>query len=109
MEKYLLKFVLPEIVTSHFTITAVQELGDISSKTMFLDIYLEEKNQLPEGLDSSLYESKGFSSSSRIQDFSIRGKAVFLNIKRRRWRHKQTNHQVTKDLSIVSAGSRISK
>ena len=80
METSFYNFILPEVITEHFDITNVQELGDIKSKQVYLEIFLEEKNILPPGIESSEYESKGFSSSSRIQDFPIRGKAVYLNV-----------------------------
>ena len=97
------------MVTEYFDIICIQELGEIKTQKVHLEIFLEEKNILPPEIESSEYESKGFSSSSRIQDFPIRGKAVYLNVKRRRWRHKISKKQLTKDLSIVSEGSKISK
>ena len=109
MEKSFYKFILPEVITEYFDIISIQELGEIKTKEVHLEIFLEEKNILPPGIEPLEYESKGFSSSSRIQDFPIRGKAVYLNVKRRRWRHKQSKKQITKDLSIVSEGSKISK
>ena len=109
LEKDFYKFILPDVITEYFDIISVQELGEIKTKKVHLEIFLEEKNILPPGFEPSQYESKGFSSSSRVQDFPIRGKGVYLNIKRRRWRNKQSKQQITKDLSIVSEGSKISK
>ena len=109
LEQAFYKFILPEVITEYFDIISVQELGEIKTQSVHLEVFLEERNILPPGIESSEYESKGFSSSSRVQDFPIRGKAVYLNIKRRRWRHKQSKKQITKDLSIVSEGSKISK
>ena len=109
MKKDFHKFILPEVITEYFDIIGVQELGEIKTKKVYLEIFLEEKNILPPEIEASEYESKGFSSSSHIQDFPIRGKAVYLNVKRRRWRNKQSKKQISKDLSIVSEGSKISK
>jgi len=76
---------------------------------MVLEIHLEEKNYLPAGYESGLYESKGFSLPSRIQDFPIRGKAVYLMIKRRRWRHKQTKKGLVSDYRFIAEGSRLTQ
>jgi hypothetical protein len=60
MDKDLIGYFLPEELLEKFTITKVEELGEVSHKRMILQIDLEEKNQLPSGYDSSKYESKGF-------------------------------------------------
>ncbi len=86
----LLGFILPQDLLVYFDIIHFQELGDISVKKDCLHIYLEEKSQLPNGYLPSEFESKGFNNSTRIQDFPIRGKAVYLHIKTRRWRDKKT-------------------
>ena len=109
MEIGLISYILPTELLSHFEITSVQELGELASKKMILEIHLEEKNKLPSGYFSKDYESKGFSSESRIQDFPIRGKAVYLVIKRRRWRHKETKKEITSDYSFIAEGSKITK
>jgi hypothetical protein len=69
---------------------------------------LEEKNFLPPGYSNDCYESKGFSSSSRVQDFPIRGKAVYLIIKKRRWRDKATKKEIIQnDYSFIAEGSKL--
>jgi hypothetical protein len=110
MDKELLKYFLPEELLKHFTITKVEELGEVSSKRMYLQIDLEEKNILPTGYDESQYESKGFFPVKQIQDFPIRGKAVYLSIKRRRWRHKENKSEIIhNDFSQFPAGLKITK
>ena len=109
MELDILKHFLPEQLLEYFTIIEITELGDIKTKKMIFEIKLEEKNQLPSGYLHKDYESKGFSSSSRIQDFPIRGKALYLVIKRRRWRNKQSKKQVTRDYSFIADGSKLTK
>lgn len=77
---------------------------------MYLQITLEEHNTIPKGYDSSLYESKGFYPATTIQDFPIRGKAVYLVIKRRRWRHKeQKNEVIHNDYSFIAEGSKLTQ
>ena len=110
MEKELLGYLLPEGLLEYFTITSVEELGDISTKRMVLQIELEEINILPTGYDPSMYESKGFYPIKIIQDFPIRGKAVYLAIKRRRWRHKERKNEVIhNDYSLVADGSKLTQ
>jgi hypothetical protein len=77
---------------------------------MVLQIALEEINSLPGGYDPEAYESKGFYPVTLIQDFPIRGKAVYLALKRRRWRHKlHRNEVIHNDYSIIAEGSRITE
>lgn len=108
MHLELLEVVLPQDLLSYFDIVHFKELGDISNKKDCFHIYLEEKNTLPQGYSRSDYESKGFSSSKQVQDFPIRGKAVYLHIKTRRWRDKQTkSKEIRNNYSFVAEGSKL--
>jgi hypothetical protein len=49
----------------------------------------------------------GFYEELTIQDFPLRGKSVFLHIKRRRWRDKQTGEAVHRNWNLVAQGSRM--
>jgi len=100
---------LPEGLLTHFDLIKVQDLGDISSKQMLYHIYLIEKNELPKGYNRLNYESKGFYQSKTIQDFPIRGQAVYLIIRRRRWRHKTTKKEIKSDYSFIAAGSKLTQ
>jgi len=109
LETVFLKEVLPSILWNHFTLVSYQKLGNILTKQMELEIHLDEKNNLPHGYGSSEYESKGFLPSSRIQDFPIRGQAVYLVIRRRRWRDKETKKEIKNDYSFIAEGSKITQ
>lgn len=110
MKKELLGYFLPEGLLKYFTITSVDELGEISTKRMVLQIELEEINTIPTGYDPAIYESKGFYPIKVIQDFPIRGKAVYLAIKRRRWRNKERKNEVIhNDYSLVADGSKLTQ
>jgi transposase len=88
----------------------VKDLGEVSSKEMFYEIHLEENNTIPAGYDSGQYESKGFYTEVTIQDFPIRGKAVYLVIRRRRWRHKNNPADIIRnDYSFVAVGSKLTQ
>jgi len=105
LEKEIISNFLPEGLLAHFSITEVLLLGDVADKKMFFEIYLEEENEILGGYDKSQYESKGFTEIT-IQDFPIRGKAVYLKIKRRRWRHKQRPKEIIRnDFSFVAEGA----
>jgi hypothetical protein len=110
MDAEIAKFFLPEDLLKYFNITKIEELEGGSIKEKRIQIELEEKNQIPEGYDGSQYESKGFTPALIIQDFPIRGKAVYLSIKRRRWRNKENKNEVIQnDYSIVAEGSKLTK
>ncbi len=47
--------------------------------------------------------------SNLIQDFPLRGKAVYLRIKKRRWRHKVTKEIIKRDFSFVADGSKFTQ
>ena len=108
LEKETLSLIFPPELLSHFEIVLAHELGHVEAKEDFIEIIFEEKNVLPQGVDPSLYESKGFY-SKQIQDFPLRGKAVFLRVKRRIWRHKITKETITNDFTFLAEGSKFTK
>ena len=109
MDKALISNFLPEGLLLHFAIIELLVLGDVSSKKMFFEIHLEEHNEILGSYDKTQYELKGFTEIT-IQDFPIRGKAVYLKIKRRRWRHKdRPNEIIRNDFSFVAEGSGFTK
>lgn len=105
MDKEIVSNFLPEGLLAHFSISDLLMLGDVASKKMFFEIHLEEHNEILGDYDKAQYESKGFTEIT-IQDFPIRGKAVYLKIKRRRWRHKERPNEIIRnDFSFVAEGS----
>ena len=109
----LLSTFLPSGLLDHFEIKGFKELlvkdpNDGLEPGLYL--YLEEKNQLPDSYDSELYESKGFLSETIIQDFPIRGKALYLVVKRRRWRLKSDPNVVIRgDYSFIAEGVKLTQ
>lgn len=99
----LLKLFLPELLIEHFEITTIKQEGET------LHLYFEEQNKPPIEHDSKSLLSKGFHDEITVQDFPLRGKKVFLHIKRRRWIEKQTNNIVQRDWNLVAKGSRITE
>jgi len=109
MEISLLQEFLPSLLLESFTVVSYHKLGNVQTKKMEFIIYLDEQNELPTGYSKTDYESKGFLPSSLVQDFPIRGQAVYLKIRRRRWRHKLTQKEITGDYSFIAEGSRLTQ
>ena len=109
MEKQLIELVLPEGLLDYFEVEAVKT-GVNSEEEPSLRIYLTEKNIIPKGYDASEYESKGFFDPKTISDFPIRGRFVYLVIKRRRWRHKtDPNRIIFNDYSFLAEGTKMTR
>ena len=79
------RLLLPEGTLDYF------DLVDVKESVNEVVIYLEEKNIVPEKYTDQDIESKGFYAPVFVQDFPLRGKKVFLNIRRRRWLLKKHN------------------
>jgi hypothetical protein len=69
--------ILPKEVFDNFTLTRLEESSEQ------IDLYLDELSIRPEG--DHVYFSKGFTPYRSIQDYPLRGRAVYLHIRRRRW------------------------
>lgn len=103
MDSYidLLKLVLPELLVLHFN------LVDNTTIDKVLHLHFEEKIDIPQEFSSKMIISHGFHKEIAIQDFPLRGKAVYLHIKRRRWLDKNTNKIVQRDWDLVAQGTRM--
>jgi len=97
----LARFVLPTGVLDYFTITKV------SQSEAGLVIYLDENNVIPKEYINDKVISKGFYEESSVQDFPIRGKAVYLFIRRRRWFNESTGDYICRDWNMVARGTRM--
>lgn len=95
----LASLLLPDGLLNYFDILKVD-----STKSQ-IKIYLEEKNNL----NNPQYESKGFYPNVLVNDFPVRGKAVVLDLRRRRWIHKQTGEYSNRDFKIIAEGTRITQ
>lgn len=62
-----------------------------------LHFYFEKKD-IPEEFYSDIIISHGFHKAITIQDFPLRGKTIYLHIKRCRWLDKTTKEVVQRDL-----------
>lgn len=99
--------ILPEELVAHFEVVKIEQVENKLEKCMEFEISLEEKNIVPKNYNTDEYESKGFMPKGRVQDFPIRGKACYLIIKKRRWRHKETKKEISNDFSFIADGARL--
>jgi len=99
----LANLVLPSGILEFFTISNI-----VQSEEM-LSIYLNEKNLIPKEYESDKLSSKGFYDEIKVQDFPIRGKEVYLYIKRRRWLNESTGNIVMRNWEVVAKGTRMTK
>jgi hypothetical protein len=97
------QFVLPQGILDYFILKEVKQLSNE------LHISLEEKNILPQEYKDNKLSSKGFFEEIRVQDFPIRGKAVYLLIKRRRWFNEDLGVNVFRNWELVAQGTRMTK
>ena len=88
-------------MVSHFEITAF--------KTEKKDIHISfiENKTTPKEETNRILVGNGFHDALTIQDFPLRGKTVFLHVKRRRWSDKQTGESVHRNLDLVAQESRM--
>lgn len=100
---HLANLVLPHEIFEYFDIITIQG-GERQ-----VDIYLEEKNENPEGYELVKLVSKGFHPSICLQDFPLRDKALYLHVRRRRWYCESTRKTVERDWESVAKGTRLTK
>jgi len=98
-----LSLLLPKGILDYFILSRYTE----TEQDFFL--YLDEKNEIPEEYKNDKLTSKGFFDEITVQDFPLRGKAVFLHIRRRRWLNQTTGQTVFRDWDIVAKGTRMTK
>ena len=102
-EQDLLKFLLPEYLVDYFDIVKFEEIDGL------LHLYFEEKNTPPKEFSSLQLQSKGFHEEITVDDFPLRGKAVKLHIKRRRWTDKKSGKTVQRDWKLIAKGTRMTE
>ena len=96
-----LKFILPELLITHFDLTKHELKGKD------LHLYFEEKKGIPEEFSKDIVISQGFHKEIMVEDFPLRGKVVLLHIKRRRWLNKTNNKVVYRNWNLVVQGTRM--
>jgi len=103
MQKSGYSLLLPTGMLEYFEITEVKENEDS------VDIYLTELNIIPYEYKNDKLQSKGFYEETTISDFPIRGKKLFLHLKRRKWLNESTEKIVSRDWGLVAKGTRMTQ
>lgn len=98
-----LQTVFPELLTEYFDFTDYKESADK------LDYWLEEREYMTrEDYRKGTVRSHGLTEETVIQDFPIRGKAVYFHIKRRRWIDKADGQTFVYHYDFAEEGSKLS-
>lgn len=100
--KELLDLILPHDVLSCF------EVVKVTTTRVQIDIYLDEKNIPPVEYSGEGILSKGFTVPTSIQDFPLRGRAVYLHVRRRKWQLR-SGEVVSNHFSLTADGTRYSR
>ena len=95
------EMILPEGILNYFEVT------QFTKEESSYRIFLRETNSPPSEYASDKLTSKGFFDEITVQDFSIRGKAAYLHIKRRKWINETTGDIVFRDWNMVAKGTRM--
>ncbi len=93
-----MKLLLPEVIYDYF------ELVDTVVSDKDVHLLLDERHIPPK---TAGYESKGFTGQSLIQNFPLRGKPVYLHIRRRKWLEKDTGRVITNSCDVTHLGTQI--
>jgi len=99
----LLSLFLPEGLLEYFTVTSIDKQQESFT------IVLEEKNITPVEYSGNKLVSKGFYDQVSIKDFPVRGRACYLQLKRRRWFNGSTNQYVSRNWDLVAKGTRMTQ
>jgi transposase len=93
-----LRLLLPGVIYDYF------ELVHTDVSEVDVHLFLDEKNLPPHSVG---YESKGFTEHKIIQDFPLRGKPVYLHIRRRKWLDKSTGKVISNSYDLTHLGAQI--
>ena len=83
------------------------ELEKYTQDSFRIDVYLGEKKIIPDS--KGKFISHGFTDYSIIQDFPVKGKAVYLPLRRRKWLHQDTGEITSRKFDIAHDGTRLTK
>ena len=97
----LLAHFLPEGILNYF------DISDVLDTSERLTLVLEEKPLTELEMSGRRLHSKGFYPKAEIQDFPIRRKSCYLEVRRRRWMDIDTGEPYTRDWDVVAKGTRM--
>ena len=99
-----LRTVFPEVITDNFEFTDYVEQADC------LEYWLDEREYMSrEDYKKGTVRPYGFTDYKTIQDFPIRGRSVYLHVRRRKWIDRSTGEIFTCDFDgLTESGSKLS-
>ena len=103
--KTLLETIFPSVIVDNFDIVSIQHTPQDEE----IHIHLDEKKTIPVEFSSRRVVFNGFTSAKKIQDYPIRGNAVYLHVRRRKWLDTDTNEILTKTYTIAFEGTQLTK
>lgn len=103
--KTLLETIFPGVIVENFDIVSIQHYP----KEEEMHIHLDKKKSIPVEFSSRRVVFNGFTAAKKIQDYPIRGNAVYLHVRRRKWLDTETNEILTKTYSIAFEGTQLTK
>ncbi len=100
----LLRCIFPEILADYFDVIDIQE--NISQ----IDFWLDERNFMEKAdRKAGTVSSYGFTAERVVQDFPLRGKPVYLHVRRRKWHDSSTGEIFSYSYDDLTAeGSKLS-
>jgi hypothetical protein len=99
----LLRTFLPDWLFDYFEVVKLDQ-GSES-----LHIHLDEIKIVPPEFSNRQLIAHGFTDSVTVQDFPIKGKAVYLYLRRRKWLDVNSNEVLSRKFDIVHHGTRLTK
>lgn len=97
-----LRLIFPSWLFDHFELV---NFADTSHERM--DIYLDEKKIIPSEFRGRAIIAYGFTDEYTVQDFPVRGKEVYLHLRRRKWMLLDTKEIVSKTYDVAYQGTRL--
>ena len=94
---------LPESICDYFEVTRLED----HSAEKRLDVYFDERKLIPSGYESTSLISYGFTAYCVLQDFPVKGKAVYLHLRHRKWLNKSSGEIITRNWDFVFSGTRL--
>jgi hypothetical protein len=98
-----LRVFLPSWLFDYFDATDIKDSPDR------IDVYFDEKKIIPSGYESLLIYSHGFTPYYIVQDFPVRGKEVYLHLRRHKWKVVTTGEVITGKFDFAHEGTRLTK
>ena len=99
----LLRVFLPEWLFDYFEVIKLEQEQES------IHVHLDEKKIIPKEIQANRIISHGFTDSVTVQDFPIKGKAVYLHLRRRKWLDLDSNSITSRKFDIAYEGTRLTK